>query len=42
MDEIYRGDYDLNLISSNAKETSRTLSWENTTKEYISAYKSIL
>ena len=42
MDEIYRGDYDLNLISSNAKETSRTLSWENTTNEYISAYKSIL
>lgn len=40
--EIYHGKYDLNLISANAKETSKELSWEKITEDYISAYKSVL
>lgn len=42
MNEISQGNYDLTLISFNAKETSKTLSWGKITQEYISAYKSIL
>lgn len=42
MNEIYQGKYDLNLISANAKETSKALSWEKITEKYFSAYKSIL
>lgn len=42
INEIYYGKYDLNLISANAKETSKELSWVKISEEYISAYKSIL
>lgn len=42
MNEIYQGKYDLNLISANAKETSKALGWEKITEKYLSAYKSIL
>ena len=42
MNEIYHGKYNLDLISANAKETSKNLNWEKITEEYISAYKSIL
>jgi len=42
VNEISQGKYDLNLISANAKETSKALSWEKITEKYFSAYKSIL
>ena len=42
LDEIYKSNYDLNLISTNAKGIYEVLNWGRVTKQYIKAYEGLL